>query len=172
MMQPKSTPKVDEISNTVSHICFCRSFPPNISDHTGKQMLMNTWKNPVINLLAIRMQYCLVITKSNYEKPLKIITSIRTYFVLHFWKRIVAPIEPIVKPANTVLPRSPYNLLLTPNASLITMEPAGITPWSTLIKMFINSTRKKRKFTTALLNCSLAGISSTRSGLRRSLLLL
>ena len=168
MMYPNSTPKVDEISSTVSHTCFCLSVAPNMSDHTGKYMLIKTWKKPVINLLAMRTWYYLVITKSSCEKPFKIITIMSTYLVLHFWNRIVAPIDPMVNPANTVLPSRPYNLLLIPKASLITIEPAGITPWSTFISMFMNRTRIKRKLTTALLNCSLAGMSSTLSGLRRS----
>lgn len=45
-----------------------------------------------------------------------------------------AQMDPIAWPRNTMLPNSPYALLSIPNCSLITIEQAGSTPLSKLVK--------------------------------------
>ena len=46
---------------------------------------------------------------------------------------------PKVRPANTILPSSPYYALSMPKSFLITTDPAGSVPWS----MFANRLMKK-----------------------------
>ena len=152
IMYPNRTPSVEERRSIVNHTCFCLSVSPNMSDHTGKQMLTKTQKNPVKNLLNRSRTYCLVNTNMSSEHPFKNMTPIKTYLVLHVAQRKVAATEPSVRPKKTILPRSPYSVLLSPRESLITIAPAGNTPWSTLISTFMKRTRKNRKLTTARLN--------------------